>query len=221
MTAEIAVMNSGAVALAADSAASITYAQGLKVYNSADKLFQLDGQSPVGIMVYGGSQFVGVPWETVIKLYRRFQKGPHDYLADYSDKFVEFLKSSTLLSDEHIDLAFKDAILSYVNELELQILGQFPSDTDPSTINFSEEVQKFCSTISPLPRIDECDAAYEAYLRTHYQPAFSEAYAATFESLDSSAKDTATTLILNILLSRPSPPRRSRFWIGYSRFWRS
>jgi hypothetical protein len=60
MTAEVAVLNSNGVALAADSAVTIGHEEG-KVYTSADKLFQLSECAPVGIMVYGSAAFLGVP----------------------------------------------------------------------------------------------------------------------------------------------------------------
>lgn len=69
MTAEIAILNSNAVAMAADSAVTIGRESG-KVYTSADKLFQMSNNAPVGIMFYGKAAFLGVPWETVVKCYR-------------------------------------------------------------------------------------------------------------------------------------------------------
>jgi len=96
MTAEIAILNSNAVALAADSAVTVGREAG-KVYASADKLFQLSTTEPVGIMLYGQSAFLGVPWETVVKCYRselgnkrkRFPK-----LADYLKDFIRYVKKS-------------------------------------------------------------------------------------------------------------------------------
>lgn len=72
MTAEIAIMNTVGVALAADSAVTVGH-RNEKIYTSADKLFQLSEVDPIGIMVYGGADFVGVPWETIIKSYRLAQ----------------------------------------------------------------------------------------------------------------------------------------------------
>jgi len=66
MTAEVAVMNKSAVALAADSAATSSQ----KIYNSVNKLFSLSENHPVGVMIYGNSDLMGVPWETLIKVYR-------------------------------------------------------------------------------------------------------------------------------------------------------
>ena len=43
---------------------------GQKIFTSANKLFALSKYHPVGIMVYGNAIFMGVPWETIIKIYR-------------------------------------------------------------------------------------------------------------------------------------------------------
>lgn len=69
MTAEVAVMNKMAVALAADSAVTVTRSGGRKIYNTVNKLFRLSEHQPVGIMVYGQSELMGIPWETIIKEY--------------------------------------------------------------------------------------------------------------------------------------------------------
>jgi len=66
MTAEIAIMNKEAIALASDSAVTTTG----KIFTSANKLFTLSKYHPVGIMVYGSAIFMGVPWETIIKVFR-------------------------------------------------------------------------------------------------------------------------------------------------------
>jgi len=63
-------MNRIGVALAADSAVTIGH-EANKIYTSADKLYQLSNEAPIGVMVYGNANFVGMPWETIIKSYRR------------------------------------------------------------------------------------------------------------------------------------------------------
>ena len=96
MTAEVAVLNSNGIALAADSAVTIGHEEG-KIYTSADKLFQLAEYAPVGIMVYGSASFLGVPWETIIKCYRA-ESGTKIFpkLVDYSNNFISFLKTSPM-----------------------------------------------------------------------------------------------------------------------------
>lgn len=72
MTAEIAVFNKSAVALAADSAVTISGGDGInKIYNGADKLFALSKHHPVGIMVFGSASICGIPWEMIIKEFRK------------------------------------------------------------------------------------------------------------------------------------------------------
>ena len=92
MTAEVAVMNSQAVALAADSAMTINYPDGQKIYNSVNKLFMLSKYAPVGIMVYGVGNLTGVPWETIIKCFRSElgeERLPH--LQDYADRLIAYI----------------------------------------------------------------------------------------------------------------------------------
>ncbi|WP_281868360.1 hypothetical protein [Brevibacillus parabrevis] len=92
MTAEIGIMNRMGVALAADSAVTVGSSGRQKVFNSADKLFSLSKRHPVGIMVYGGADFMGVPWETIIKVYREgLGKDTFPKLSEYADNFFEFL----------------------------------------------------------------------------------------------------------------------------------
>lgn len=67
MTAEVAILNKTAVALAADSA--MTLSESGKTY-PADKLFSLGPHHEIGVMIYNNAEFMGVPWETLVKMYR-------------------------------------------------------------------------------------------------------------------------------------------------------
>jgi len=102
MTAEIAILNSNAVALAADSAVTVGREAG-KVFASADKLFQMSNNAPVGIMFYGQATFLGVPWETVVKCYRS-ELGSRAFpkLADYLKDFIRYVtKSKQMFPRKH------------------------------------------------------------------------------------------------------------------------
>ena len=65
MTAVVAIMNKSGLALAADSAVTVTNGTGgyssSKIYNTANKLFMLSKHHPVGIMVYSSAEFMQVP----------------------------------------------------------------------------------------------------------------------------------------------------------------
>ncbi|MDI5985355.1 hypothetical protein QLQ85_11180 [Halomonas sp. M4R5S39] len=92
MTAEVAIANASAIALAADSAVTIG---DQKIYNSALKLFSLSKVSPVGVMVYGNAGLLSVPWETLIKTYRhKSGDKTYDTLEQYAVDFLEYLNDS-------------------------------------------------------------------------------------------------------------------------------
>ena len=86
MTAVITILNTQAIAIAADSAVTV----GNKTYNNALKLFTLSKYNPVGIAIYGQANFMETPWETIIKMYRK-NLGDKDFdsVKDYQDDFIE------------------------------------------------------------------------------------------------------------------------------------
>lgn len=101
MTSEVAIMNKQAVALAADSAVTMLRQGEQKVFTSANKLFRLSKYYPIGIMVYGSAEFMGVPWETIIKIYRaKLGKQNFDILEQYAENFIAFLDDGNALFPE-------------------------------------------------------------------------------------------------------------------------
>lgn len=92
MTAEVAVYNKSAVALAADSASTISGGRMHKIYNNAEKLFALTKFHPVGIMVFGAGDFADTPWELIIKTYRKdLGEKPFPTLFDYVQDFILYV----------------------------------------------------------------------------------------------------------------------------------
>ena len=93
MTAEVLIMNKNGVAMAADSAATLTNSLGRgKVYNSANKLFRLSKASSIGILVYANSSINNIPWELIIKKFRsRTNKTRWISLRDCTNSFIQHL----------------------------------------------------------------------------------------------------------------------------------
>lgn len=95
MTAEVAILNKSAVALAADSVVTFINQMGQKNYNTVDKLFKLSDYQPVGVMIFGNSEFMGMPWEIIISTFKqKLKKEKFSKLEDYSNKFISFLTDS-------------------------------------------------------------------------------------------------------------------------------
>ncbi len=57
MTAEVAVINRGGVALAADSAVTIDRGGTVKIFQTENKLFELSETKPIGLMIYNNTDF--------------------------------------------------------------------------------------------------------------------------------------------------------------------
>jgi hypothetical protein len=92
MTAEIAIMNKTAVALAADSAVTIGGQGAQKIFNTVNKLFTLSKYHPVAVMIFGNAEIMNVPWEIIIKSYRsKLGKRSLPVIADYAEDFLTFL----------------------------------------------------------------------------------------------------------------------------------
>lgn len=102
MTAEVAILNRQAVAMAADSAVTVSGPGGPKIFNTVNKLFALSKYHPVGIMVYSSAQVMGVPVETVIKNYRRkLGTASFDTIEMYRDHFYQYLTDDTNVFTEN------------------------------------------------------------------------------------------------------------------------
>ncbi len=105
MTCEVAVMNKRGIALAADSAVTVRDGDGArkKIYYTAEKLFSLSPDLPVAIMTYGPADIMGVPWETVVKVYAQKLDGRRfDTLAGYARDFLAFIEGATWLFSPEI-----------------------------------------------------------------------------------------------------------------------
>lgn len=97
MTAEIAILNRFAVAVAADSAATAGSGDGpSKVFPGANKIFSLGRNSDaISVMVYGSAAHMGIPWETIIKVFRRRLKDTRlPTVEAYADWFANNLLNS-------------------------------------------------------------------------------------------------------------------------------
>lgn len=101
MTAEVVIANKSAIALAADSKVTISGSRMSKTYDTVNKLFTLSKVHPVGIMIYGNADFMGYPWETLIKNYR-INKNSHceDTIQDWSNDFQKFVSSFGEISED-------------------------------------------------------------------------------------------------------------------------
>lgn len=169
MTAQIAILNKHGIALATDSAVTITGNEKNKVYNSANKLFSLSDNSPVGIMIYGTAQFLGVPWETIIKLYREKNKNeePFETLEEYCVNFFEYIIEDEVLNSNYtflISLLRKlDTNLSiFLNQVN-KVLENYDERTEQIVADTIEvEAEKLLNDV--ISKMEYCEGFDEDVL---------------------------------------------------------
>lgn len=120
MTTIISVLNTQGIAIAADSAATVTSGNIKKVYNKSNKLFTLSKYHPVGIAIYNSLNFEGIPWETLIKVYRKqLGKKKFDTIEKYKKNFIDFLlKNLDLITPESKENHFYIFCLTVINEIK-------------------------------------------------------------------------------------------------------
>ena len=148
MTAEVAIMNKEAVALAADSAATFGDRQGRKIFSSASKVYALSKYHPVGIMIYSKASFMGVPWETVIKIYRIYLGTRElDKLKDYANDFFKFLASKeSMIPDKRRTEFVRSHIHIYFLNIKTEINRKIDKELKEKKL-IIDDVKKIVDTI--------------------------------------------------------------------------
>ena len=151
MTAEIAVMNKQAIALAADSAVTFPQEMGRKIFPSASKIFTLSKYEPVGVMIYGNASLMTVPWETIIKVYRNhLGKRTFKTISAYAENFLSFLAENEQLFPEDIQNWYVDSLIythfqfiaNEVKESVDKIITQKSSIDDETVKKITSQVVK-------------------------------------------------------------------------------
>ena len=148
MTAEIAILNRNAVALAADSAVTVG---NRRVWNNANKLFSLSPVNDIGIMIYGSGEFLGWSWETIIKTFRQ-KNGDQVFptVSECGEDFLNYLKSDAFGNN-----TFNEEEMSF-NSLFFEILESIKEEFEekPKETEFSDFLSKKISDSSKLEKLD-------------------------------------------------------------------
>jgi hypothetical protein len=126
MTAEVAVLNKSAVALAADSAVTISVGdEEKKTYDTADKLFELCRHNPIGIMVYNGLSFVEIPLQTIIKQFRS-DCDEFNSVKDAADCFLGCLNKIGVESPQRVkDDSVKQIYSPVIEAVRVRFFSKF------------------------------------------------------------------------------------------------
>lgn len=170
MTAEIAIINKSAIALAADSAVTIGTEIGPKIYDTVDKLFRLSRHYPIGIMIHGAVSFLGVPWETIVKEYRDYL-GKKNFikLEEFAEDFIKFLVTSQFFSEFEQDRYVELVAFLYSNEIFEEIKKRVGNSLKEGGLSDSQ-IKKIASGVinevySSLTKMDNLDTIPSDHLK--------------------------------------------------------
>ncbi len=86
-------MNRSAIALAADSAVTLSGGSSVaKIFQNENKLFELSRRFPVAVMLYNSMGLFQIPWEVIIKDFR-YDVGdePADHIFGWAEKFRSYV----------------------------------------------------------------------------------------------------------------------------------
>lgn len=128
MSSVIGILNKQAVALAADSAVTISSRENRKIFNSANKIFTLSKYHPVGVMIYNSASFMDTPWEIIIKMYRKHLKDRSFKTVEaYQKDFLKYLRTNDFFSDRNDeDSSLADFFLFWMSVLKNDVQQNYP-----------------------------------------------------------------------------------------------
>ncbi|MCQ2009275.1 hypothetical protein NOM01_04605 [Sporolactobacillus sp. STSJ-5] len=189
MTAETSILNRHCVALAADSAVTVGTKGNQKAYNYANKIFALSKKYPIGIMIYGGAEFMSVPWETIIKVFRsQYGNQPENTVKEYCKKFVEFIeKDPRFWSDQ--------AELEIVSRVFEELFGEILHDTE-------EKINFFINKRKSQPVPEQVEGWIIAELKNKYRSCLQRKLANSFSDDDYAAFEQKFSELIRTLLNR-------------------
>jgi hypothetical protein len=179
MTAEVAILNRVAVALAADSAVTVQGRGGQKVYNTVNKLFGLSKYHPVGVMIFGSADLIGMPWEVIIKTFRkRLAKRSHARLEEYADELQKYLTGNpALFPPEAQGAAIRSFFLAFFSQLATQARNRARNKKEPPEKALEVVTRLFSIKLAEFPflegyseeQLESVVASYEPLLRETWE----------------------------------------------------
>jgi hypothetical protein len=206
-------MNKGAIALAADSKVTVTTGGVSKTYDTVSKLFTLSKVAPIGVMIYGNAEFMGYPWETIIKLYRN-QKGrdTEQLVVDWANDFFKFLGQFGHITKRNRDDNVESVCLSTLFEAVRTYDERAQADgishgSDEYEVGLRNHLARRAAAVSRAsPWVDK---SRFTVLSKQFGTAIAKALVAHLDGYSSDTKKEAIAFLIGTLLLEVSSPQTS------------
>lgn len=154
-------MNSLAAVLAADSATTVQYygSRGIeqRYFKGANKIFQLSNHHPVGLMIYNSAGLLSVPWEVIIKEFRKsLSTKSFNTVEGFADEFFDFIQSNSRFFPDEIR---REKFCDFASSTGLSALLSIKSALkDAGESDPSQHIQRYCGEVNvsdELPYSDD------------------------------------------------------------------
>lgn len=230
MTAIVGILNKRGVAIAADSAVTVSSGGNVKIYNTSQKIFKLSDKNPLALMIYDKASFMGVPWEVIINLYRD-ERGERtfDTVQDYASDFLKFLGDLDFVKGEEDqrDYLIREMYTVY-NKLTTPIqaraeedieLLEDPTEEDAERIylTHSENVHKeFADICNNAGKVEGLSSyTYERFCKTIEEPLEYVMTEVIEENWDEKEKEVWQKSFFNYLTSKSFYNQTGLVFIGF------
>jgi len=208
MSAVIGILNKHAVALAADSAVTLSGGGNRKILNTANKIFTISKYHPVGIMVYNSAEFMGTPWEIIVKMYRE-QLGDKAFkkVDDYRKDFIKYIRSRNFFSDEEDEKrALQNYFYSLINQLNNEAVAGNESlliDLKKNTFKIYTHIENMADNYLKTARKDKPLDEFKSYTVKQFKEfsmePFEQILSIIFENLKHPPPDKLKKTLHNLL----------------------
>ena len=137
--------------MAADSIVTVSDES---TYEGVNKLFMLSNNPPMGIMIYGNAEFMGIPMETLIDEYKKIADfGVNNSVHKIMEDFLDFLENSyhkyadSSINDYYFDFnAFKEKIIQIIENDKSALVNDLlfiDSQVSDEILNLAKEKALF------------------------------------------------------------------------------
>ncbi|WP_144185743.1 hypothetical protein [Elioraea rosea] len=141
MTTEVVIMNRRAAVLAADSAGTVTsFANGkaeTRYFKGENKVFQLSEHHPMGLMTFGNAHVLQVPWDIIVKLFRR-ELGNRSFptVEGYAKAFFDYVEQNhAVFTTDLRESAFAYRVLGLAGRIAHEIFAKVGGSNDAPAID--------------------------------------------------------------------------------------
>ena len=143
MTAVVGILNKRGIAIAADSAVTMSRGRkGEKIANSANKMLRLTSANPISVMVTGSASLLGVPWDVIIRRYRQ-KRGNNSFPTVQAcvNDFFSYIPTEPAFFEEDMVNRFLGYLISEFYDTICRDVPEKEYDDDGNVTNEEEVFQ--------------------------------------------------------------------------------